>query len=254
MSALSLEPVDCAMSRPLIATLGAAFCCLAGQACLAAEPSALERAQRISVWGTPVAAPADAAARPDGPAHSSLVQGFAVEQARWGDSAVRGAAVQQVAAGARSGAAAVAPRVEITDISYRWGVADGRNAVDVGVGAGAYRLQTGPDAGGAQLSPQAAGAMLEGRRDAVVPTFSIGLRHRLSDLHRIDLSASGTASLPSPAVGEFYTAKVNVEWLPTRNSGFGFEQSAVNLKFGANSNFALRVRGRGPMIYYRSKF
>ena len=253
MSALKSEPVDRPMPRPITATLCAAFCCLAGQSCRA-DSSALEGAQRIGLWGTPVAVSPDASSgRSSGRAQSNLSRGFAVEQARWGDSSVRGAAVRQVGAGA--GAPQATPGVEITDVSYRWGLADGRNAVDVGVGAGAYRLRTGAEAGGtAALPPLAAGSMLEGRRDAVVPTFSVGLRHRLSDLHRIDLSASGTASLPSPAVGEFYTAKVNVEWLPTRSSGLGFEQSAVNLKFGANSNFALRVRGRGPMIYYRSKF
>ena len=251
MCALNPESIDRRMHRPITATLGAALCCLAHQNCLA-ESSALEQAQRIGLWGTPVAVSPEASVRPDGAVRGGVARGFAVAQAQWGDSSVRGGAVRQ--AGAGTAASRATPGVEITDISYRWGLADGRNAVDVGVGAGAYRLQTGSDTGGAMLPPLAAGSMLESRRDAVVPTFSIGLRHRLSDLHRIDLSASGTASLPSPAVGEFYTAKVKVEWLPTRHSGLGFEQSAVNLKFGANSNFALRVRGRGPMIYYRSKF
>ncbi len=232
-----------------MAAAGVAFGCLVALAAHA-EPSALERAQRISVWGTPVpAAPDNTGAVPASP-RRGMAQGLALEQSRWGSSAVRNAAVQ----GAGAGNPRSAPAVEITDVSYRWGLGNARSAMNVGVGASAYRVQSGADAVGPALQSTGTGATLDGRRDAVVPTFSIGMRHRLSDLHRVDLSASGTASLPSPAVGEFYTAKVNVEWLPTKNSGLGFEQSAVNLKFGANSNFALRVRGRGPVLYYRSKF
>ena len=143
--------------------------------------------------------------------------------------------------------------MEVTGLSYRWGVSSGRSALDVGVGAGAYRLQSGADGFGA-MPYAGTGFNADGRRDAIVPTFSVGMRHSLSDQHRIDLYASGTASLASAAAGEFYTAKVKVEWLPTKNSGFGFEQAAANMRFGANSNLMLRVRGGGAMVYYRSKF
>ncbi len=139
----------------------------------------------------------------------------------------------------------------MTDVSYRWGVASPREAVAVGVGAGAYHVRPGAD----PLGPAGSAAYAaEGRRDIIVPTLSVGVRRSLSEQHRIDLYASGSASVASPAVGEFYTAKVKVEWLPTKDSGLGFEQSAVNMRFGPNSNLALRVRARGPVLYYRAKF
>lgn len=224
---------------------GALLCALAAAA--HAEPTALQQAQRISVWGVPVQADAATAADADGASERkpAVVRGVALEQSRWSDSAPRGAAVDRpaLAGAARSG-------VEVTDVSYRWGLSSERGTMDVGVGAGTYRLQPGVDAA---VGP-GAGYGVDGRRDVTVPTLSVGVRHSLPGEHRIDVAASGSASLASAAVGEFYTAKVKVEWLPTKNSGIGFEQAAASMRFSPNSNLALRVRGGGAMLYYRSKF
>jgi len=225
----------------------------------ATGPTALERAQNISVWGVPASdvetmpSGSDGAAGASRPAGRNVVRSVSVEQSRWTESAAgsRNLSVDRPAladAGSRGRSG-----VEVTGLSYRWGVTSGRNTVDVGLGAGAYRLRSGADGLGA-MPYAGTGFSADGRRDAIVPTFSVGMRHSLSDQHRIDVYASGTASLASSAVGEFYTAKVKVEWLATKNSGFGFEQAAANMKFSANSNLMLRVRGGGAMVYYRSKF
>lgn len=253
------SPAAAALRRDAAALVAAFLVACTGAAPALAQSTAPERAQRISVWGVPVAAEGEAAAAVAAEASAEtrgarrqVVRSLAVERSRWGDSGMRRAAVYRTAAGDAAGSAAVG--VEVTNVSYRWGTGTSRNAMDVGVGAGSYNLRSGADAAATGTYGTAAGLQPEARRDVIVPTLSVGMRHSLSEQHRVDLYASGTASVASPAVGEFYTAKVKVEWLPTRNSGFGFEQAAVNMKFSANSNFSLRVRGGGPMLYYRSKF
>ena len=183
------------------------------------------------------------------------VRSVALQQSQWGDPAATPAR-SALAGAARPDAPVLASvAVQATDVSYRWGLGTARSAVDVGIGAGAYRVRQGADTA-APPAPSSlpTGPGAESRRDAVVPTVSVGMRHSLSEQQRLSVYAGGSASLASASVGEFYTTKVKVEWLPTKNSSFGFEHSAVNLRFGANGNFALRVRRGGPMIYYRSTF
>ena len=226
----------------MLAGVTAATCATAQQAQGPASPARLER---ISVWGVPQRDTDRMAGET-----RRVLQSVAVERSRWSESApgrprvAQRAALAGAAAGDRSG-------VDITDVSYRWGVGDAREALDVGLGAGAYRLTPGTDPVG---PGGAVGYATDGRRDAIVPTLSVGVRHSLSQQHRIDLYASGSASLASPAVGEFYTARLKLEWLPTKDTGLGLEQAAVNMRFGPNSNLALRVRGGGPVLYYRAKF
>ena len=201
---------------------------------------------------------ADARSGASAPLQPRFVRSVALQQSRWGDpAAVSGQPA--LVGGARPDALVPAgPAVQATDVSYRWGLGTVHSAVDVGVGAGVYRVRNGADAA-RQASPSAAssfpaGLGVDGRRDVVVPTVSVGLRHSLSEQQRLSVHAGGSASLASASVGEFYTTKVKVEWLPTKSSSLGFEHSAVNLRFGSNGNFALRVRRGGPMIYYRSTF
>lgn len=235
-------------SGPRRIAAGLAGVALAGGAAaeLAPDVSLPARSERISVWGVPVEEGEQNAAET-----RRVLHAVAVERSRWNESGpARPHAGQQTAALAGAVGHGRAG-IDVTDVSYRFGVGNARETIDVGLGAGSYHLRTDGDplgpAGGGVPAP-------DGRRDIVVPTFSVGVRRSLSRQHRIDLYASGSASVASPAVGEFYTAKVKVEWLPTKDSRLGFEQSAVNMRFGSNSNFALRVRGRGPMLYYRTKF
>ena len=230
-----------------------------------AQASVADSAPRINVWGVAVdayersavtiAEARDAAAAPSQP---HLVRSVALQQSQWGDPAATPAQAALAGAARPDMPAPAGAAVQATDVSYRWGLGTVRSAVDVGLGAGAYRVRYGADAA-ALATPSAASSLpsgpgAESRRDAVVPTVSVGLRHSLSDQQRLSVYAGGSASLSSASVGEFYTTKVKVEWLPTRNSSFGFEHAAVNMRFGSNGNFALRVRRGGPMIYYRSTF
>lgn len=238
-------------------------------ACSAAFPAAAQAQStvpdddvRIDVWGVAVdahergvAAVALAEARAGGAVPPTrLVHGVSVRQSQWD-----GPAPATLAGAARPDPLPLAgPAVQATDVSYRWGLGSARSAVDIGLGTGAYRVRYGADAA-ALATPSAASSLpagpgAESRRDAVVPTVSVGMRHSLSEQQRLSVYAGGSASLASASVGEFYTTKVKVEWLPTKNSSFGFEHSAVNLRFGPSGNFALRVRRGGPMIYYRSTF
>ena len=246
----------------LVATGAAcAFSCAVCPIAARAQASVADSAPRINVWGVAAdarerSAVAVAEARNDdaGPLQPHLVRSVALQQSQWGDPAAPSQAA--LAGAARPDAPVLASvAVQATDVSYRWGLGTARSAVDVGIGAGAYRVRQGADTA-APPAPSSlpTGPGAESRRDAVVPTVSVGLRHSLSDQQRLSVYAGGSASLSSASVGEFYTTKVKVEWLPTRNSSFGFEHSAVNLRFGANGNFALRVRRGGPMIYYRSTF
>lgn len=215
--------------------LGLAAACIA---CSFAA-SAVDETGRVNVWGIAEADQAQAQAQTQTQTQATprLVRGVALQQSQWRD-------------GAAAPANASAATLQATDVSYRWGVGTGRSAVDVGLGAGAYRVRQGGQ--GADAAPPPAGA--DGRQDIVVPTVSVGLRHSLSDQQHLSVYAGGSASLASSSVGEFYTTKVKVEWLPTKHSSIGFEHAAVNMRFGPTSNFALRVRRGGPMIYYRSTF
>ena len=236
-------------------------------ACIACPSAALAQSvaggdlPHIDVWGSAVGArerseqSAFEARADDDAARPQLRRSVSLQQARWG-----GATALPQSGGpddvVRRGAVAVAaPVVQAADISLRWGLGTARSAVDVGIGAGAYRVRPGEGPDAQAGSPSISnGSGAEGRRDALVPTLSVGLRHSLSDAQRLSVYAGGSASVSPASVGEFYTTKVKVEWLPTRNSSLGFEHAAVNLRFGPTSNFALRVRHGGPMIYYRSTF
>ena len=226
-----------------------------GVAC--AQSVVPDDAARISVWGVAVddhntASRVEALARGVS-SPSRLVRSVWLQQAQWDDA---GSVLERQ--GALAGAARpdtplpAGPAVQATDVSYRWGLGGARSGVDVGIGAGAYRVRYGGDA--VVPSPLTVGPGNESRRDALVPTVSVGLRHSLSEQQRLSVYAGGSASLSPATTGEFYTTRVKVEWLPTKNSSVGFEHAAVNMRFGSNSNFALRVRRGGPMIYYRSTF
>ena len=240
--------------------LAACLACAAAQA----QSSVQDEAARINVWGVAVdaqgrGATAVAEARADEVTpQPRWVRSVALQQSQWGDPAATPAQAALAGAARPDAPVLAGPAVQATDMSYRWGLGTARSAVDVGLGAGVYRVRHGADAA-ALSTPFAASSLpagpgAESRRDVVVPTVSVGLRHSLSDQQRLSVYAGGSASLSSASVGEFYTTKVKVEWLPTKNSSFGFEHSAVNLRFGPSGNFALRVRRGGPMIYYRSTF
>ena len=234
--------------RPVgAAWLAACLACAALPGAVRAQSTVPDDAARINVWGVAV----DALPQP------RLVRGVSLQQSQWGDAAPPPGQAALAGAARPDPLSPAGPAVQASDVSYRWGLGTARSAVDVGVGAGAYRVRfQGAEAAVAYATslPSMAGPSGESRRDAVVPTVSVGLRHSLSEQQRLSVYAGGSASLASASAGEFYTTQVKVEWLPTRNSSFGFEHSAVNLRFGPSGNFALRVRRGGPMIYYRSTF
>ena len=225
-----------------------------------AQSTTADDASRINVWGVADTArdrsvarlsepqPGDSAPQPQ------LVSSVSLQQSQWGGASVAQRRTALDGAARPETGALSAPAAQATDVSYRWGLGTARGAVDVGIGASAYRVRFADSLGMQPARSSLAGPGAESRRDALVPTLSVGLRHSLSDGQRLSVYAGGSASVSPASVGEFYATKVKVEWLPTRNSSIGFEHAAVNMRFGPTSNIALRVRHGGPMIYYRSTF
>ncbi|MDB5998791.1 MAG: hypothetical protein JWP52_490, partial [Rhizobacter sp.] len=102
------------------------------------------------------------------------------------------------------------------------------------------------------------------QRSGTLPMLSVGVHHQFGPRLRMEADAFGAMSplrtgssagaMSGPNGSEIYGAKLRMEWTPAANTGLGLEHGALNMRFNAGTNMALRVRKGGPMLYVRSRF
>lgn len=130
------------------------------------------------------------------------------------------------------------PRIDATDLAWRWWLRRGPAQFGFGVGA------VGRPAGlPGETAPSIAWS---------ASTLTLGLRWRLGT--RSMLYADASDARPADRGGDLYATRLGVEWAGRSPSRFGFDKGAFGLRLDSGYRMSLRLRHGGLALYLRSQF